>query len=325
MVMIKDTATALSIAIAGCGVWWAGFAIGPARRLKRRPGPPLAGGVWASIRYSWRQTWGTLQQVRRLSGTAEMLFLWFIYADGSSAILQTAVLIVSSEIDTGCLGLQVVLAILFVEVQIVGGLGCFVMERAATKYGLSDKTVILGCLTVFVLVSIYCLFGFVSDDYGLHTAPDLFVVTLFVAFAMVPITSQSRSLFATMIPRGLESQFFALYGITDKVRAASSWRLAKHVLCFCACCHAVRSLLWGPSSSWSAISIELTPSDSTLFTFRVAAGSARSCSPRSNNGPELVATCSSGQVCSAWSELSGFGAWMSLKPASRPLPTTKKS
>ena len=218
MVTVKDTATALSIAIAGCGVWWAGFAIGPARRLKPRPGPPLAGGVWASVRYSWRHIWATMQKVRRLSGAAEMLVLWFIYADGFNSILQTAVLIVSSEIDVGCLGLQVVLAILIVEVQIVGGLGCFLMERAATKYGLSDKTVILGCLAVFVMVSIYCLFGFVSDDYGLHTVVDLFIVTAIVSFAMVPITSQTRSLIASMIPRGLESEFFALYGITDKVR-----------------------------------------------------------------------------------------------------------
>ena len=140
----------------------------------------------------------------------KLLGLWFIYSDGFSAILQTAVLIVSSEIDVGCLGLQAVLALIIVEVQIVGGIGSYVMQRATEKYALPDKAVVLGCLAVFVLVSAYALLGFLSDDYGLNTAEDLFVVTGVVAFVMVPIQSQSRSLFASLIPKGAATENITL-------------------------------------------------------------------------------------------------------------------
>ena len=155
-----------------------------------------------------------MSKVRRLSCAAKLLGLWFMYSDGFNAILQTAILIVSSEIDVGCLGLQVVLALLIVEVQVIGGLGSYVMERVASKYRLPDKAVVLGCLAVFCLVSAYSLLGFFSESFGLHSAADLFVVTGFVAFVMVPIQSQSRSLFASVIPKGLEAEFFSLYSIT---------------------------------------------------------------------------------------------------------------
>ena len=45
----------------------------------------------------------------------------------------------------------------------------------------------MASLGVFALLSVYCLIGLATPDWGMHTAPELLIAVVFLAMAMVPL------------------------------------------------------------------------------------------------------------------------------------------
>ena len=95
--------------------------------------------------------------------------------------------------------------------QFVGIFGAIGFGRLAARIG--TKFAIATTLAIWGAILIY-IYGFV------YTAPQFFLVTAGVAIVMGGSQALSRSLFAQLIPKGKEAEYFSIYEISDK---GTSW------------------------------------------------------------------------------------------------------
>lgn len=78
-------------------------------------------------------------------------------------------------------------------------------------------------ITLMSLIPLYGSLGFwipESSGLGVRSVNEMYVLGAFYGFLLGALQSFSRVFYADFIPPGMESEFFALYEITDK---GSSW------------------------------------------------------------------------------------------------------
>ncbi|WP_308119406.1 MFS transporter [Streptomyces sp. JJ38] len=201
-----DQGTAVRICLASAGLWWAVFTLVPLRRLRDRPGEVSGGRL--SIGGGFRQLGHTLRELRSYPLTLMFLLAYLLYNDGVQTVITQASVFGSKE-----LGMEqetLIGAILLVQVlAIFGALG---LGRLAERYG--AKRTILGSLVAWT--------GTVAAGYFLPAGEPLWFFALAGAIGMVLGGTQalSRSLFAQLIPRGKEAEYFSLYEVSDR---GTSW------------------------------------------------------------------------------------------------------
>jgi UMF1 family MFS transporter len=70
---------------------------------------------------------------------------------------------------------------------------------------------------MFFGLSLWGLVGFYTDQVGFRKGWELYTVIIPVlGAAMGPVMSCSRSLFSTLVPPGMEAEFFSFYQLTDR-------------------------------------------------------------------------------------------------------------
>ena len=99
----------------------------------------------------------------------------------------------------------------FLMAQFVGIFGAIGFGRLAARIG--AKLAIATTLAIWAAILIY-IYGFV------YSATQFFFVTAGVAIVMGGSQALSRSLFAQLIPKGKEAEYFSIYEISDK---GTSW------------------------------------------------------------------------------------------------------
>ncbi|KAG0001916.1 Autophagy protein 22 [Entomortierella chlamydospora] len=84
-----------------------------------------------------------------------------------------------------------------------------------------QKQMVLLLLVLLVMVPIYGTLGLILPFWPhLSSGRELFALAAYFGFLIGAVQSFCRSMFAGLVPRGRESEFFGLYAITDK---GSSW------------------------------------------------------------------------------------------------------
>jgi UMF1 family MFS transporter len=197
---------AVRICLASAGVWWAVFTVVPLRRLRERPagdgaaGGTLGGGV--------RQLAATFREIRRYPLTLMFLLAFLIYNDGVQTVISQASVYGSREL--GMDQTTLIAAILLVQVLAVAG--ALLLGRLARRYG--AKRTVLGSLVAWTVL--------VGGGYFLPAGAPAWFFVLAAGIGMVMGGSQalSRSLFAQMVPRGKEAEYFSLYEVSDR---GTSW------------------------------------------------------------------------------------------------------
>ncbi|GAA2404150.1 MFS transporter [Streptomyces glaucosporus] len=202
--------TAVRICLASAGLWWAVFTIVPLRRLRDRPvaREGAGGGAEPSLRGGWRQLAGTLRDLRRYPLTLLFLLAYLLYNDGVQTVITQASVFGSEELgmdQTTLIG-----AILLVQVLAVAG--ALLLGRLAARHG--AKRTILGSLVAWTATA--------CAGYALPAGEPVWFFVLAAAIGMVLGGTQalSRSLFAQLVPRGKEAEYFSLYEISDR---GTSW------------------------------------------------------------------------------------------------------
>ncbi|KAF9198457.1 Autophagy protein 22 [Haplosporangium sp. Z 27] len=213
-VAMGQTTYSLQVGIALSGLWWFCVTFYTMKYLPAQPGKPLAENVNLFF-YSWIRLGKTLRKVKSLKETFKYLIAWFILSDGSSTIISLAIFMGKKTFLLNNTQLMIG-AILVPFSALVGTYMWLFIQR---KLSLSTKTTMMAISTAFVVVPVYVLIGF-SGKFGLVYKVEIWPCLVYFGLMLGAFQSFSRVMYASLIPRGKESEFFSLYGITDK---SSSW------------------------------------------------------------------------------------------------------
>ena len=202
-----SNAMAVRISLCSAGVWWGAFTIptllalrnrGPARSL-----PPGQSAVAAAL----GQLRGTAHHVRQYPQTFRFLIAFLLYNDAIQTVLAVAAQFGNDELKIPVS--QLTLAILMA--QFVGFFGAIGFQRMAAI--MTAKRAVILSLAIWTLTLVY-IYRFVYD------VVQFFAVTAVVALVMGGSQALSRSLFAQLVPKGREAEYFGVYEISDK---GTSW------------------------------------------------------------------------------------------------------
>jgi UMF1 family MFS transporter len=200
-------AFAVRVSLASAGVWCALFTIPVLIALRNRGPARVPPPGQNRIAVAFRQLAHTLKDTRRYPQTLLFLVAYLIYNDA----IQT-VLAVAGQFGSDGLGMpisQLTTAILMAQfVGIFGAVGFGKLAvRIGTKLAIATTLAIWSGILIYIYVFVY-------------TASQFFFVTAGVAIVMGGSQALSRSLFAQLVPKGKEAEYFSIYEISDK---GTSW------------------------------------------------------------------------------------------------------
>jgi UMF1 family MFS transporter len=197
---------AVRISLSSAGVWWAVFTIptliavhnrGPAHRLARKQ---------SALATSVRELVHTLKEVGRYPQTTVFLIAYLLYNDAIQTVIALSSQFGSDELKIP--QAQMTLAILMV--QFVAFFGAIGFNWVASKT--SAKRAVVVSLAIWIAVVVYILW--------VHTTVAFFLMAAVVALVLGGSQALSRSLFAQLVPKGQEAQYYSVYEVTDK---GTSW------------------------------------------------------------------------------------------------------
>jgi UMF1 family MFS transporter len=197
---------AVRISLASSGVWWGLFTIVPLLLI-----PAASSRLdWKrqlSVRSSRHRLRKIFMDVRSYPATTRFLLANTLYEDGVQTVMLVAVLFGHEELKLPFETL--VEAILLV--QFVGVLGPLLFRLVARAIGLQRA----------LLFSLACWVGILGYAYlEAHSSSQFFVMAGGVAIALGGTGALSRALFADLIPRGQEAEFFSL---REAAVSGTSW------------------------------------------------------------------------------------------------------
>ncbi|KAG0306723.1 Autophagy protein 22 [Dissophora globulifera] len=209
-----QTTYSLQLGIALSGLWWFCVSFFTLKFLPPQPGAPLDGNVNLFL-FSWKRLGKTLHQASQLKETFKYLIAWFILSDGSSTIISLSIFMGKKKFLLN--NTQLMIGAILVPLSAL--VGTYLWLFIQRKFNLSSKRTLFIISAAFVLVPVYVLIGF-SGVFGLVYKVEVWPTLIYFGLMLGAFQSFSRVMYASLIPKGKESEFFSLYGITDK---SSSW------------------------------------------------------------------------------------------------------
>ena len=194
---------AVRISLFSAGAWWALFTLIPLARLRNRPNV-LAADVTEGGRrgLGLRQLAHTMRDLRRYPVALLFVVAFFFYNDGIQTVIALSAVYASQE-----LGLETTIIIVAVLiVQTVGIAGALLLGRAARRF--TAKKVVLFSLVLWALVLVVAFLLPAGSS-----LPFLFLAA-FIGFVLGGSQALSRSLFAQLVPRDREAEYYSFYEIS---------------------------------------------------------------------------------------------------------------
>lgn len=200
---IADTTTASRIAMFSVAVWWAVFSVPVFRYV---PEPPRrvsdADAVDSNpIRVGFGRLSRTFSEIRQYRQLLIFLIAFWLYNDGIGTIIKMAT-IYGTEIGIG----QTDLIGALILTQFAGIPFAFAFGGLARRIG--AKSSIYLALAVYTLISI--------AGYFMTEAWQFWGLAFAVATVQGGSQALSRSLYGSMIPRSLSSEFFGFFSVSGK-------------------------------------------------------------------------------------------------------------
>jgi len=193
----------LCLCVACVGLWWSGFSLYTFRTLKTRAGPPMPEGT-SMLCFGWAQAWHTLRVVFRLRQTLIFMLAYFIWSDALSTTQNVAALVLDDRPSNN--SAKVLSSIMGTVAGIVGAYGLLKLQQCAR---MSNKVMLLLQLGLYTVV---CIVARLTRLEGAM----FYVCFAPVVLMMGSLQAQTRSLYASLSPTGLESAMFSLFAVTDK-------------------------------------------------------------------------------------------------------------
>ncbi|KAK9719215.1 Autophagy protein 22 [Basidiobolus ranarum] len=186
----------MQIACAFSSVWWLVFSYATLKWLKPRPGPPLPEGE-RYIFYSWKKVFRTLCHIPKLGQIFLFLLSWFFVSDAINTITSVSILFAKTTLGLG----YVELLIAGVIVPLCAGIGNMVWLFIQRKLHLSTKRMIVIIISLYILLPIYGLIGFVAP-FGIKYKFEAWIICVWIGLLLGAVQSYCRGLFSELIPKG---------------------------------------------------------------------------------------------------------------------------
>jgi UMF1 family MFS transporter len=198
---------AVRISLCSAGVWWAIFTIPTIVTLRNRgPSRTLAAGQ-SAVRTVFAQLGHTLHDVRQYPQTMIFLIAYLLYNDAIQTVITLASQFGNDELKIPVKDLT--LAILMV--QFVAFFGSFLFNWIAAAINAKRAVVLSLVIWTAVLIYIYV---------AVTTEWEFFLMAAIVGMIMGGSQALSRSLYAQLVPKSKEAEYFSIYEVSDK---GTSW------------------------------------------------------------------------------------------------------
>ena len=206
---------AIRINLASAGVWWLLFSFVTWARLHprhaRRPLPQ--GENYVGI--GFKQLRQTIREIRRFPETVKFLGAFFLYNDGIQTVIAVSSTFAAAPLIRGGLELDLnTLTIVILIIQFTAFFGALLWGRVAAWVG-AKRSIIIS-LVIWSAVVVYAYFGLK----GQNRAVEFGLLGVVIAVVLGGSQAISRSLFAQLIPRGREAEFYSFYEVSDR---GTSW------------------------------------------------------------------------------------------------------
>ena len=210
-----DSGLAVRINLASAGVWWLGFSFFTWTRLRsRQPARTLREGqTYLSV--GFRQLYHTFREANQYPQTLRFLLAYLVYNDGIQTVIAVSAVFAAAPLIQGGIGMeQSQLTLVILMIQFVAFGGALAWGRLAGRVG--PKMAIFISLVIWSGVVTYAYFGLRSDALFV----EFLILGVFIAIVLGGSQAISRSLFAQMIPKGKEAEFFSIYEVSER---GTSW------------------------------------------------------------------------------------------------------
>ncbi len=206
---------AVRINLASAGIWWIAFAFLTWSRLRPRHASRSlpSGETYVSI--GFKQLMTTFKEVRHFPETIKFLLAYFLYNDGIQTVIAISSTFAAAPLLRGGLELeQDTLIAVILMIQFVAFGGALFWGRLARWIG--AKQSIFVSLVIWAGVVIYAFGGL----QGANRVIEFMILGIFIALVLGGSQAISRSLFAQMIPKGKEAEFYSFYEVSER---GTSW------------------------------------------------------------------------------------------------------
>jgi UMF1 family MFS transporter len=155
------------------------------------------------------------RKAKTLPETSKYLTAYLIYNDGIQTVIASATTFASAPVIRGGLDLpDNALYAVILMIQFVAFGGALLWGRLATWIG--AKRAVIVSLFIWVGVVIYAYWGMKGDS----RVAEFFALGMIIAMVLGGSQAISRSLFAQMVPKDKEAEFFSIYEISER---GTSW------------------------------------------------------------------------------------------------------
>ena len=160
---------------------------------------------------------------RTLPGTARFLLAYLVYNDGIQTVIGVAAIFAAAKIAEGGMEMPTSrLTMLILMIQFVAFFGALFFGRLAARIGAMRALII--SLFIWSATVIYAYLGMRNQalsSLGISVAElEFWILGAVIALVLGGSQALSRSLFAQMVPRDKEAEFFAIYEISER---GTSW------------------------------------------------------------------------------------------------------
>jgi MFS transporter, UMF1 family len=194
-------ATAVQVCFASAGLWWAGFGLPQAWRLRDADPPRAVQSTVAQLRGGWRELAGRPHAVR-------YFVAYLVFSDAISAVIALSSTFITHELyDDSTSRAATFLFALILVIQFVAVAGAVGLGRVAGRVG--TKPTLLASLAAWCLVIVFSYLAVRSQ---------VTAVIAGVAIGTVLGGSQAlaRSLWSRMVPPGREPLYFAFFEVANE-------------------------------------------------------------------------------------------------------------
>jgi MFS transporter, UMF1 family len=182
------------------GIWWALFTLPLMRWVREQPVPRRVGAAQAVVE-AVRELAGTVRTVRQHRAVWMFLFAYWLYIDGVDTVIRMAV---NFGQALGFPDDSLIVALLIV--QFVGFPAAIAFGRLGERWGARNA----------ILLAIAVYIGVTAWAYTLRTVGQFYAMAVVIALVQGGVQSQSRALYAQLIPPGRAGEFFGFYNMLGK-------------------------------------------------------------------------------------------------------------
>ncbi len=202
-----DTSLASRIAIAFAGIWWLLFSIFSFSRMKIDETKSENTVNKNYLSAGWKTNLNTLRKVRKFPFLLYFLLAYIFYWDGAQTVINMAGPFFSEVLLLD----QTSIIVVYLVVQFIAFIGARLAGYLAGRIG--QKNTLIFTIALF----------FVAGN-GAYFVPEqqllpVILLGVIVGTGMGGLQSVSRSVYATMLPKGAEGEFMGFFSVISRFSA----------------------------------------------------------------------------------------------------------